>query len=830
VLRARLGGVSDPTLQFPSASFRLRGSVTLVALCFVAVLGIGLASYLAVTNQSMMLSNRSYVTGVSEQLAETGLEQALWSFNQNDWSSWTISGTTAKRTITFPSTKYGSSGLTTSINLRVDNYNAYNLSATWSSTTTYRINDLVGYNGSPYIWYRSVQNGNLNKNPSTQTDLAWWVPAPVPWVWSSNITYSQYDVVNYSGIWYRYSNAASSSGNLPTNTTYWTSIPTLSLSWNNATAYAVNAFVYSSGVWYRCTTAHTGHAPPNAAYWNPGSAAPYISWEWRSGISYLFNDLVYNSSGGMAGVGTWYRCTADHTSAGSGANGPPPAGSNWENALSGPMWAWSSSYSYNLGDVVYSGSSWYRCILAHTNQGPPNATYWSTAPLKSNAWDSGKQYNQYDTVSYNGVWYLSILNNNTNQNPVTATTYWVDPTNVSYQWNAATAYTTSSYVSYGGVWYDCISANTNITPNNATYWTALGAPVIYAEGTATLPNGSATIKTQLRARVAQAPLFPNAAAATTSLTLGAGGTVDSYDSTAGVYGGSNIGYSAVLAASGTTSPAVTVTSTTVKGYVAAPSASTTPYAPIWTYGGAAVLTGTASGIGVDLTRVSRSPYIPQFDTLPSGGLTAAFAASNFPKGTALTLSATTNLGTPGATTPSRYYYSGNLTLSGSSTTIININGPVILYINGDLTMDSGTPNGKININSTGSAEIHIAGRLTVNIGSDGINNITQDPKKLILICDTSASSVQNYSDGTSPVYGVIYMPNTTNSSGLSLDTSTTIQIYGAISAKKITYSGVDANLHYDTSLRYATFGGVEQPCIITEWRELTDPAERAALP
>jgi hypothetical protein len=38
------------------------------------------------------------------------------------------------------------------------------------------------------------------------------------------------------------------------------------------------------------------------------------------------------------------------------------------------------------------------------------------------------------------------------------------------------------------------------------------------------------------------------------------------------------------------------------------------------------------------------------------------------------------------------------------------------------------------------------------------------------------------------------------------------------------------NVHYDTSLRYTTFGGVDQPYSITEWRELTDPAEQVTLP
>ncbi|MBM4369735.1 MAG: hypothetical protein FJ102_26225, partial [Deltaproteobacteria bacterium] len=39
--------------------------------------------------------------------------------------------------------------------------------------------------------------------------------------------------------------------------------------------------------------------------------------------------------------------------------------------------AWSSSVAYVAGDVLSKTGVIYRCILAHTNQGPPNATYWT---------------------------------------------------------------------------------------------------------------------------------------------------------------------------------------------------------------------------------------------------------------------------------------------------------------------------------------------------------------------------------------------------------------------------------------------------------------------
>lgn len=40
--------------------------------------------------------------------------------------------------------------------------------------------------------------------------------------------------------------------------------------------------------------------------------------------------------------------------------------------------AWSSTATYEVGDVVEDGGVTYWCILANTNQDPPNATYWTT--------------------------------------------------------------------------------------------------------------------------------------------------------------------------------------------------------------------------------------------------------------------------------------------------------------------------------------------------------------------------------------------------------------------------------------------------------------------
>jgi len=199
-----------------------------------------------------------------------------------------------------------------------------------------------------------------------------------------------------------------------------------------------------------------------------------------------------------------------------------------------------------------------------------------------------------------------------------------------------------------------------------------------------------------------------------------------------------------------------------------------------------------------------------------------------PKGTMLGLGTTINIGTPGSSVPARYYHNGNLTIGNSTVTTLNINGPVILYINGNLSITASGSVGQVNLNPSGSAEIHVAGAFQADAPGNGIVSTTYDPKTLIIICDTTASTNHFYSEGINPLYGVIYAPYTALPSGYFNDNNNA-NIYGAVSARKVTYSGANMNVHYDTSLRYATFGGVDQPYAATEWRQLP-VAEKATMP
>jgi hypothetical protein len=96
-----------------------RGAALLAALCFAAVLTIALGSYMTLCYRELALSSRTMQGTRAVELAETGMEDALWALNKNDWSTWTISGTTATKTISGFTFDGGATG---SVSLRVTSY------------------------------------------------------------------------------------------------------------------------------------------------------------------------------------------------------------------------------------------------------------------------------------------------------------------------------------------------------------------------------------------------------------------------------------------------------------------------------------------------------------------------------------------------------------------------------------------------------------------------------------------------------------------------------------------------------------------------------------
>lgn len=106
-----------------------RGSVVLVALCLVTVLAVAVIGYFAVCLRTMELSNRSYCYTASEQLAEIGMEEALWSLDQAlntsgyAWSGWTLTTVGSVPTATKQLTGFTvNKGLSGTVNIKVEYY------------------------------------------------------------------------------------------------------------------------------------------------------------------------------------------------------------------------------------------------------------------------------------------------------------------------------------------------------------------------------------------------------------------------------------------------------------------------------------------------------------------------------------------------------------------------------------------------------------------------------------------------------------------------------------------------------------------------------------
>lgn len=805
------------------------GSVTLVALCCLAVLSIGLAAYLAIGTQAMRLSNRTFQRDVARQLAEMGLERGLAALNSNDWTGWTLNGTTATYTpAAFPRDKFGNVGVVGSYKVRIDHYNAHLQGASWSATATYSANDLVGRNGT---WYRCIRN-HTNQAPP---NLNYWVPEGIPWKWDSLTAYAVDNLIvdPDDGYWYRCKTAHSGSQPRlsPTRWQKLEAIYTTTPNYPYVAASGQEAMVMGSdGSWVKLT-------------YTSGDWAPTYTWRWRTGVAYALNTVVaYYSSG----TWTWYRCVSAHTS-----NWYPDTITSTRWIQVSDPWAWSSSTNYVIGDVTFRNNAWYRCIRAHSNQGPPNTTYWADTPLPESNWSRTRTYSTNDVASHQGLWFLSLSNNNTGNTPPTASPYsngnWVSTLATTYQWNSTTAYAVGTYRSYAGRWYRCTSANTGVLPTNASHWAAAGTltgrTVIYAEGKATFADNSA-VSIQLAAYPEQLTLYPNALGATTTLTINGGGTIDSYNADSDP-NAATLGASAVLAAGQTTGTAMSISSTNIKGRLAAPASASSPYAPLVSVGASTRLTNAAGAVAaphasatnVDLKRISRNPYIPTPDPEPTP-LANAFSSWNFFYGQALPTNAggTVNIGTPGATTPSVYYFNATLDIASSSSyemARLNINGPVKLYVNGNFYVRSG---GMVVISPNASLEVHVDGAIRNYNGGYGFVNLTKDPKKLLLTSDLATTTTQYFyaqavptllsPATTNPFYGTIYIPNTTATSGLQLYTG--FILHGAISARKITFVS-EATVHYDTSLRYSTAPGVDAPFILTNWRELTEAGERVTF-
>jgi hypothetical protein len=113
--------------------------------------------------------------------------------------------------------------------------------------------------------------------------------------WSSAQEYELNDIVKYGGNVYAYTYALATTGNLPTNTSYWQFVIggiDFKGTYSSGTAYKVGEAVSHGAIMYQCILGTTGNTPPNATYWTKISEGVQYEGTYAGGTQYQKNDIV----------------------------------------------------------------------------------------------------------------------------------------------------------------------------------------------------------------------------------------------------------------------------------------------------------------------------------------------------------------------------------------------------------------------------------------------------------------------------------------------------------------------------------------------------------
>jgi len=113
--------------------------------------------------------------------------------------------------------------------------------------------------------------------------------------WNSSTEYELNDVVKYGGNAYVYTNALATTGNLPTNTTYWkTMVEGINFlgGYSTGTAYKPGDAVTHGGNLYLAENPTTGNTPPNATYWSKLASGIQYEGVFSTVTQYQKDDIV----------------------------------------------------------------------------------------------------------------------------------------------------------------------------------------------------------------------------------------------------------------------------------------------------------------------------------------------------------------------------------------------------------------------------------------------------------------------------------------------------------------------------------------------------------
>ena len=292
----------------------------------------------------------------------------------------------------------------------------------FNNASEYQRGDIVIYGGNLYIAKQNTQ-GNVPTN-TTYFDL--YVEGTKDQGNYSNVTtYKPGELVRFGG--YLYRAKLDNSGNLPTNETYW-EIYNKGIVYQGVyddnTQYAPGEVVAYGGNRYQVKAGNvtTGNPPTNFTFWESLIEGISYKGNWQNDTRYNVNDVVkYGAKLYIALTNTI-------------GNAPDIAVSEYRVFADGVRWqgAYSDSSAYIVGDIVRLSGRNYICIESYDNDGstspePPNSQYWElyTDGLAwQGSWDISTEYEIGDVVEYAQSSYISIISDNIGITPGTDANSW----------------------------------------------------------------------------------------------------------------------------------------------------------------------------------------------------------------------------------------------------------------------------------------------------------------------------------------------------------------------------------------------------------------------
>lgn len=309
--------------------------------------------------------------------------------------------------------------------------------------------------------------------------------------YSSGTTYELNDCVKYGGNVYVYTNIASSSGNTPTNTTYWALMIEgfkFRGNYNPATAYKIGDGIAYGGKVYIAVLDSTGQTPPNATYWSQFADGIQYEGTYAGGTAYQKNDIV--KYGGQV-----YIALQDTT------GNLPTNATYWAKFVDGisPQAVYNAGTSYVPGDIVGYGANLYRATANTTGNVPTNTSYWELfleSVAYDGAWATATVYGLNSLVTYGGSSYICLIahTSGTFATDIAAGRWTKFSQGIRNRgvWASATTYLVDDLVTDNSSTYICIVDHSSSVVSFATDYSAGKWQLFAAGGAGILPALGAT--------------------------------------------------------------------------------------------------------------------------------------------------------------------------------------------------------------------------------------------------------------------------------------------------------------------------------------------------